>query len=82
MHYGSAVAARNCEFLGGVSAKSTDEDVQKNLMRLKMFSLDEILELQETDKRRLGVMYTPSEINQQPEIWEKTVEILSKKELQ
>lgn len=46
-----------------------------------MFSLDEILELQETDKRRLGVMYTPSEINQQPEIWEKTVEILSKKRI-
>jgi len=32
LHYASAVAARNCEFAGGVGAKSTDFDIQKKLL--------------------------------------------------
>jgi len=31
IQYASAVAARNCEFPGGVGAKSTDSDIQKKL---------------------------------------------------
>lgn len=35
VHYASAVAARNCEFHGGVGARSTDMDIQKKLMEGK-----------------------------------------------
>ena len=34
--YGSAVAARNCEFPGGVEAKSNNSDIQRKLMEAEI----------------------------------------------
>lgn len=44
-----------------------------------MYSIKELLRLSESDKEKLGVVFTPAEINQQPAIWNKTVDIIQSK---
>ncbi len=44
-----------------------------------MHSLSELLDLSEGEKERLGVVFTPAEIVQQPDIWEKTGALLQSK---
>ncbi len=41
-----------------------------------MYNFKELLELSGSDKKKYGVMHTPAEINQQPEVWGKTAWIL------
>jgi len=44
-----------------------------------LYSLKKLLEMSISDKEKYGVTFTPSEINQQPEIWNKTADIINLK---
>lgn len=44
-----------------------------------MYSLKELLGMSESEKEKYGVVFTPSEIKQQPEVWNKTAKIIRSK---